>query len=236
VIGMSDDRLRATPITTVLLDVNETLTDLAPLEAWMLEQGLPAGSASAWLAAVLRDGLAATLTGAPASFGALGRSALRQLLADRRGGEADAERAAAAVEQLTSVVAAGRQRGDVAPGIRRLLDSGRGVATLTNGGIGVAQGLLARLGLDRDGIGTLSVDGTRTWKPHTEAYLGACDRLGSMPEQTALVACHPWDIIGAQKAGLLGVWVPRGRSWPEGYAEPHRTVESLEQVAEALDT
>lgn len=222
-------------ITTVLLDVNETLTDLAPLEAWMLDQGLPDGSASAWLAAVLRDGLAATLTGAPASFGALGRSALRQLLADRRGGEVDAEGIAALAEQLPAVVAGLPAHDDVAPGIRRLIDSGRGIATLTNGGLGVAQALLTRLGLDHEGIGTLSVDGTRTWKPHTEAYLGACDRLGVMPEQAALVACHPWDIIGAQKAGLLGVWVPRGRSWPEGYAEPNITINSLEHLAETFD-
>lgn len=221
-------------ITTVLLDVNETLTDLAPLEAWMLEQGLPEGSASAWLAAVLRDGLAATLTGAPASFGALGRSALRQLLAARTGGEVDSERAAALAEELPSVVGALPAHADVEPGIRRLIGEGLTVATLTNGGIGVARGLLARLGLDEHGIETLSVDGTRTWKPHTEAYLGACDRLGVMPESTALVACHPWDIIGAQKAGLTGVWVPRGHVWPDGYSEPHLTVATLEDVADAL--
>lgn len=231
---MSSPHPSSAPIRTVLLDVNETLTDLAPLEAWMLAQGLPDGSASAWLAAVLRDGLAATLTGAPASFLALGRSALRQLLADHQGGELDAERASALAEELPTVVGGLPAHADVEPGIRRLIEDGVTVATLTNGGVGVARSLLARLGLDGHGIETVSVDGTRTWKPHTEAYLGACDRLGVMPETTALVACHPWDIIGAQRAGLLGVWLPRGRLWPEGYPEPHRTVASLEGVADAL--
>ena len=144
---MTEHPTRLSDVTTVLLDVNETLTDLGPLEAWMREQGLGPGSASAWLASVLRDGRAASLAGVPARFGPLGRRALRDLL---------------------------------------------------------------------------------------EAYLGACDRLGTTPERTALIACHPWDVLGAQRAGLVAVWVPRGRSWPESYPAAQRTAARLTEVLEAL--
>lgn len=223
------------PITTVLLDVNETLTDLGPLEGWMRERGLPSGSASAWLAAVLRDGFAASLTGLPIGFGALGGTALRDLVAnlddERRLDDAAIE---SMLEQLPAAVGALPAHDDVEPGIRRMIDAGWGVSTLTNGAPRVAQGLLDRLGLTHEGIATLSVDGTRTWKPHPESYLGACDRLGSMPEQTALVACHPWDILGAQRAGLLGVWIPRGRHWPAGYPAPDRTISALTEIVDAV--
>lgn len=226
---------RTAVVTTVLLDVNETLTDLSSLDDWMHDQGLPAGSAGPWLAAVLRDGFAATLMGLPARFGALGASAFRQLLADRSVSGVDDDRTRALAEELPAVVGRLPAHDDVEPGIRGLLARGLRVATLTNGGLGTAQSLLTRLGFSADDVITLSVDGTRTWKPHTESYLGACDRLGAMPEQTALVACHPWDILGAQKAGLLGIWIPRGRSWPESFPLPHRTVETLEAVVDALE-
>lgn len=214
------------PITTVLLDVNETLTDLRPLDEWMHAHGLPAGSASAWLAAVLRDGFAATLAGLPASFGPLGASALSDLAA----GHLDADAGESLQRELPGVVAGLPAHDDVEPGIRSMIEAGLGVATLTNGSPAIAAGLLERLGLAGESIGVISVDGTRTWKPHAEAYLGACDRLGVMPEQTALVACHPWDIIGAQRAGLQGVWLPRGRSWPAGYPAPDRTIAQLSEV------
>lgn len=230
---MTEHPTRLSDVTTVLLDVNETLTDLGPLEAWMREQGLGPGSASAWLASVLRDGLAASLAGVPARFGPLGRTALRDLLAAVAGGEGDEERAAALAEQLPAVVAGLPAHEDVEPGIRRMLGAGLRVATLTNGGVGVARALLERLGLEGD-VETISVDGTRTWKPHSEAYLGACDRLGTTPERTALIACHPWDVLGAQRAGLVAVWVPRGRSWPESYPAAQRTAARLTEVLEAL--
>ena len=223
------------PITTVLLDVNETLTDLGPLEGWMREHGLPAGSASAWLAAVLRDGFAATLAELPIGFGALGATALRDLAASVHDpAPLDDAAVEAMLEQLPAAVGALPAHDDVEPGIRRMIDAGLGVSTLTNGASRVAQGLLERLGLAGEGIATLSVDGTRTWKPHAESYLGACDRLGSMPEQTALVACHPWDILGAQRAGLVGVWIPRGRQWPTGYPEPDRTIAALTELVDVL--
>lgn len=223
------------PITTVLLDVNETLTDLGPLERWMRERSLPAGSASAWLAAVLRDGFAASLVGLPIGFGPLGETALRDLAAGvDDSAPLDAAAVDAMLEELPSAVGALPAHDDVAPGIRRMIAEGLGVSTLTNGSTRVAQGLLERLGLSREGVATLSVDGTRTWKPHPEAYLGACDRLGSMPEQTALVACHPWDVLGAQRAGLVGVWLPRGRTWPTGYPEPDRTIAALTDLVDAL--
>ncbi|WAB83508.1 HAD hydrolase-like protein [Microcella daejeonensis] len=211
------------PVTTVLLDVNETLTDLRPLDDWMRESGLPSGSASAWLAAVLRDGFAASLVGLPAAFGPLGASALQDLAREHL----DAPAVESLLDQLPAVVAGLPAHDDVEPGIRSMIAAGLGVSTLTNGSPAIASALLERLGLAASGVGVLSVDGTRTWKPHAEAYLGACDRLGVLPEQTALVACHPWDILGAQRAGLQGVWLPRGRSWPAGYPEPHRTIETL---------
>lgn len=143
----------------------------------MREHGLPAGSASAWLASVLRDGFAASLVGLPIGFGPLGAAALRDIAASVHDpASLDATAVDAMLEQLPTAVGALPAHDDVEPGIRRMIDAGLGVSTLTNGASRVAQGLLERLGLAGEGIGTLSVDGTRargsrtrsrTWAPAT---------------------------------------------------------------------
>ncbi|WP_432138136.1 MULTISPECIES: hypothetical protein [unclassified Streptomyces] len=54
--------------SVLVLDVNETLTDLTSLGTRLEAVGLPAAVLPAWLAGVLRDGIALTLAGGPASF------------------------------------------------------------------------------------------------------------------------------------------------------------------------
>ena len=58
-------------IDVLVLDVNETLTDMEPLRDGFEAVGLPRHSLEAWFAATLRDGLALTAAGAYANFGEL---------------------------------------------------------------------------------------------------------------------------------------------------------------------
>lgn len=46
------------PPPTIAFDVNETLSDLRPLDARFAEVGAPAGLRQTWFASVLRDGAA----------------------------------------------------------------------------------------------------------------------------------------------------------------------------------
>jgi 2-haloacid dehalogenase len=51
----------------------------------------------------------------------------------------------------------------------------------------------------------------------------------------ALVACHSWDVQGAQRAGLTGGWVQRTeRVYAEVYEPPHVQGGSLVEVVDAL--
>ena len=63
--------------TLLVFDVNETLSDMAPLNARFEDVGAPAHLAKTWFAELLRDGFALTVSGASESFAALGAEALR---------------------------------------------------------------------------------------------------------------------------------------------------------------
>jgi hypothetical protein len=52
----------------IVLDVNETLSDMAPMAGRFAEVGLPHADAAIWFAAVLRDGMGLTAAGAPRPF------------------------------------------------------------------------------------------------------------------------------------------------------------------------
>lgn len=59
--------------------------------------------------------------------------------------------------------------------------------------------------------------------------------LGISPSRLALVAVHPWDVQGAQAAGLLGTWVNRqGARYPTFIPAPDVTGRDLVHAVDNL--
>ena len=194
--------------SVVALDVNETLLDLAPVRAGLVERDLPPHLLDTVFARTLLTGFAAATAGTWCRF----RDAFD-----------------AALAQLTDL--SGRDRGrladtflelgphpDVEPALRRLVEAGVRVVTLSHGSPGVAEA-----GLERGGISplverSLSSEVIRAWKPAREVYLWAAGVCDVEPARMALVAAHGWDVHGAVRAGLTGAWFPRSeRTYPAVY-------------------
>src|SRR4051812_13826534 len=72
----------ATPV--VVFDVNETLSDLAPLTGRFADVGAPPELAATWFAAVLREGFAMSTAGDVARFATIAEWQARVLLHGRR--------------------------------------------------------------------------------------------------------------------------------------------------------
>ncbi|WP_230529260.1 hypothetical protein [Streptomyces violaceus] len=50
-----------------------------------------------------------------------------------------------------------------------------------------------------------------------------------------MVAVHPWDIDGAQRAGLDGAWLRRGASvYPRAMTSPGCSAQDLKELANML--
>jgi len=176
----------------VAFDVNETVLDLSPVGAALTEQGSSADVLPAVFSRTLATGFAGVAVGSWFPFRAAFESSVAQVTG------LPAARCSAVADSFMEL----SPHPDVEPAMRRLVDAGVRVVTLSHGSPGVAEA-----GLTRGGVAVLvermlTSESIRAWKPTREAYLWAVGVCGVAPEQVALVAAHSWDVAGAQHAGL----------------------------------
>lgn len=216
----------------LVFDVNETLSDMSPLQQGFEDVGLAAHDAAAWFSTVLRDGFALTVTGTNPSFSSLARGALEVSLSGRVP-EADLEQS---VSHVLDGLGALRVHGDVVDGVTALRGQGRRLVTLSNGGAAIAAALLSGAGIGDRFERVLSVEDAPRWKPDREAYRYGLASCGvEDPGEAMLIAVHPWDIEGAHRAGLTTAWLNRsGARYPAYFSPPDLEVVSLPDLAERL--
>lgn len=214
----------------LVLDVNETLTDLEPVRAALEEHGLPGHVLETFFAETLRDGFALCAAGSFAPFGDLAADSLRGLCSTYDVPDPDT-----AVAQVLGWFAELPAHRDVAAGLRRIHAAGIRLVTLTNGATAMSDRMLADEGLLDIVQPRLSVETPQKWKPHPGAYLFAAEQCGVAPDQMALAAVHPWDVDGAQRAGLLGCWVDRrGTPYPTSFQAPDVCAADFGELADLL--
>jgi 2-haloacid dehalogenase len=215
-----------------IFDVNETLSDMAPLAARFEEVGAPGHLLGRWFAATLRDGVALAASGDYADFRDVGRAAL---LVELGGVEGLARPLDEAADHVLDGFGALDVHPDVPEGLRLLHARDVRIATLTNGSVSIAQGLLERAGLDQVVERNFEVAEVSRWKPAPEPYRHACRELGVGEAEAVLIAVHPWDIHGAKRAGLNAAWLNRdGRPYPSVFERPDETAGDLPALARAL--
>jgi 2-haloacid dehalogenase len=211
--------------SVVAFDVNETLLDLAPVRAALIEAGQPEHLLPAVFARTLLTGFAAAAVGGWCRF----RDAFDTALAQSTDLSAlDRGRVADAFGELVP-------HPDVEPALRLLAEARVRAVTLSHGAPGVAEAGLARGGIRPLVERTLSSELIRAWKPEPAVYLWAAGVCDVEPARLALVAAHGWDVQGAQRAGLTGAWFPRGeRVYPAVYDPPHVSAADLPGAVGAL--
>ena len=215
----------------VVFDVNETLSDMTRLAARFRDVGAPELTSTVWFASLLRDAFAMTAAGGTPRFGTLASAGLRTVLT----GLPLTRDVDAAVEHVLGGFTALEVHPDVPDGVRALKESGRRLATLSNGSADIADRLLTRAGLREEFEHVLSVDDAGVWKPARGSYAYAARTCGAELAQMMLVAVHPWDIDGANRAGMTTAWINRdGRPYPEYFTAPTHTIAALTELPSRL--
>ena len=208
----------------IVFDVNETLSDMAPLGEAFAQAGAPRGLAKLWFATLLRDGFALAASGDKESFAAIGADALRTLL----GAEGISGNLDTAVERIMAAMQNLSLHPDVPDGVRALAAAGHRLVTLTNGAAANTDKLLVAAGIRDKFELLLSVEDAPAWKPAKAAYEYAAASAGADPSGMLLVAVHPWDIHGAAKAGLRTAWINRtGARYPSYFQAPDIVIPAL---------
>ncbi len=211
------------PIDAVVFDVNETLSDMTALASRFAEAGQPPEMLDSWFAGVLRDGFALAAAGDFRPFGQIAAGNLRGTLT---------------AEQIDSLLTGFREldaHPDVPEGLRLLAEAGYRLITLTNGAAALSESMFARAGVLGLLESRLSVEDAVTWKPAPASYRHAADACGLPLDRMAMVAVHPWDVHGAQRVGMFGVWVNRhGAVYPDYLPAPDAVVTDLRDLAAVL--
>jgi 2-haloacid dehalogenase len=215
----------------IVFDVNETLSDMAPIADRFADIGAPPGLARTWFAGLLRDGFALTAVGASRPFATLAHETLRILF-----GDIDRDRPVdAAVAHVLDGFASLQVHPDVDAGTRSLHDLGIRLVTLSNGSADVARSLLDRAGIADRFEAMLSVDDAGIWKPAPGAYAHALRHCNVAAADAMLVAVHPWDTDGAARAGLQTAYIDRsGTPYPMYFRQPDVVATSLPDLADQL--
>lgn len=115
----------------------------------------------------------------------------------------------------------------IAPTLARLRAAGLRLALLSNGGPAQRRKLAAAK-LDPATFEAIVISSeVGLAKPDARVFALALAKLGHpAADRVAMVGDSPeHDIAGAHAAGLLGIWIARGRTWPSTLARPSASIE-----------
>ncbi|GAB1688212.1 HAD family hydrolase [Krasilnikovia sp. M28-CT-15] len=103
---------------------------------------------------------------------------------------------------------------------------------VTNGTVRQQESKLRRTGLDRLVSGWVISEGVGVRKPDARVFALAAAEAG-LPLRGWMIGDHAeYDVGGAAAVGLDTVWLPRGRSWPDGL--PYRPTRTAADCAAAI--
>jgi 2-haloacid dehalogenase len=245
-------------VRLAVFDVNETLFSLDPVAARMVDVGLE-GQLELWFTRVLRDGIAAAAAGRYAPFAELADHHLRLLLRrhapddpqrhapddpqrhapdDPRRHAPDDPRRHVPDDAVAHVLAGFREvepHPDVGPGLAALADAGITAVALTNGSADLTRAFLARAGLASRFAAVHDVAEVARWKPAAAPYRAVLATHATDAADAAMISVHPWDVLGAQAAGMVGAWLDRDRTaYPAAFGAPDVAAADLPALVEGL--
>jgi 2-haloacid dehalogenase len=124
---------------------------------------------------------------------------------------------------------------DVEPGLSRLKDAGCTMVVFSNGSPAMLTGIMKTANLHPYFEGFVSVDEVKVFKPSPIVYKHVANRLGRLINEVRLVSSNPFDVIGAEAAGMQAAWVNRSGGLFDTLAPmPQMVVKSLVELADML--
>ena len=124
---------------------------------------------------------------------------------------------------------------DVEPGLQRLKDAGYTMVVFSNGSPTMLTGIMNAANLNPYFKGFVSVDEVKVYKPSPVVYRHVANSLGRLIDEVRLISSNPFDVIGAEAAGMQAAWVNRSGGLFDTLAPmPQMVVKSLAELANML--
>ncbi len=124
---------------------------------------------------------------------------------------------------------------DVEPGLQRLKNAGYTMVVFSNGSPSMLTAIMSAANLQTYFQGFVSVDEVKVYKPSPAVYRHVAKRLGRPVDEVRLISSNPFDVIGAQSAGMRAAWVNRSGGLFDTLAPPPQmVVRTLVELADVL--
>ena len=219
-------------VEALAFDMYGTLVD--PIRIWkQLERYLPDDAqriAELWRQKQLEHTFRLTAMERYEDFEQVTRKALDYALATA-GREIDTYQRSSLMAQYNDL----ERFADVEPGLQLLKDAGFTMVVFSNGSPAMLTAIMNTAGLNSYCEGFVSVDEVRAYKPSPKVYQLVANRLGRPIGQVRLISSNPFDVVGAEAAGMQASWVNRSGDIFDTLAPPPQSVVgSLVELAERL--
>jgi 2-haloacid dehalogenase len=124
---------------------------------------------------------------------------------------------------------------DAEPGLQRLKDADYTMVVFSNGSPAMLTGIMNAANLHPYFKGFVSVDEVKVYKPSPIVYRHVANRLARPANEVRLISSNPFDVIGAESAGMQAAWVNRSSGLFDTLATPpEMVVKSLVELADML--
>src|SRR6266480_5131024 len=126
---------------------------------------------------------------------------------------------------------------DVEPGLQHLKNADYTMVVFSNGSPSMLTGIMNAANLNPYFKGFVSVDEVKVYKPSPVVYRHVANSLGRLIDEVRLISSNPFDVIGAESAGMQAAWVNRSGGLFDTLAPmPQMVVKSLVELADILAT
>ena len=215
----------------IVFDVNETLMNLDGVRPVFDRIFNDPAAMRLWFADLILYSEALTLAGVYVPFTDIGGAVLRMLATTRGITIADADAA-----ELTERFATMPPHPEVPAALRRLLEHGFRLFTLTDNTLAISGRQLENAGVIDVFEGRFSVDETvHRHKPAPEAYQSVAAELRVNAGDICLIASHVWDTLGARAAGWQAALILREGNAPLDVGpQPNYIGQDLDAIADQL--
>lgn len=207
----------------LVFDVNETLLDMTQLKSAINSQLKHPLAFDIWFAYLLQYAWVETLTGNHRSFSEIAGATLGMTAEKLNCKITETE-----IDSLLSKIKTLPPHADVIEGLVNLQELGIPMVALTNGSLDAANAQLEFSGIAKFMKRIFSVDEVGYFKPHPSPYQFVLSEIEIAVSDVMMIACHPWDLLGAKRAGLQTCMIKRKGMPDYQFSEPYDLeIESL---------
>ncbi|MBV8677764.1 MAG: haloacid dehalogenase type II [Planctomycetaceae bacterium] len=224
------DRWMTGKPSVLIFDVNETLIDFESMHPLFERIFGDKHALREWLGHLIMYSMTLTLSGLYKDYFSLGQGLLRMV-----GDIHKVDVTPADIEAIKQGMLTMPAHPDVKEGLEQLKGAGFRMVTLTNS----PPNPRGKTPLENAGLAgfferQFSIETARAYKPSQILYHMVAQELDVPPSACCMIACHVWDTIGAQSAGLSAGLITRPGNAPlpvPGLPQPNVVAQDLPALA-----